>query len=58
MEKESEKVASIYDETNEYSGNAEEMSVTDWENIAATNIILPNLEPMELHLWSGLYKIK
>ena len=24
--------------------NAEEMSVTDWENIAATNIILPNLE--------------
>lgn len=24
--------------------NAEEMSVTDWENIAATNILLPNLE--------------
>ena len=52
MEEKSEKTSGIYDKTNEYSGNAEEMSVTEWDNIKATNILLPDLERWSCVCWN------
>lgn len=44
MEEKSEKTSGIYDKRMNIPENAEEMSVTEWDNIKATNILLPDLE--------------